>query len=144
MPEMYLAVKTLHLISLISWMVGLLYLPRLYVYHADAEKGSPLDKNFILMEQRLYRYIMLPALLAVLGSGLWLSGIIGTPNLGGWFHVKLALLLCLFAFHGALGKYRRAFAQGKNTKSAKFFRWINEIPTILMVIIIGLAVIKPF
>ncbi len=139
----YLWIKALHLISVMSWMAGLLYLPRLYVYHADAPLGSDLDKTLQLMEFRLYRYIMTPAMVASLGFGIWLVMILGHSNLGMWFHIKALLLLGMFAVHGILGGARRKFANGLNKKSAKFWRIVNEIPTVLMVAIVLLAVLKP-
>jgi putative membrane protein len=144
MAEIYLTLKALHIVAVISWMVGLLYLPRLFVYHVDAIAGGELDKTLILMERRLYRFIMLPAMLLTLGLGIILVGKVGMSNLGGWFHLKVLLVLGLFALHGMLGKYRREFAENRNVKSKKFFRIINEIPTLLLIIIVILAVVKPF
>ncbi len=143
MENHYLIAKALHLIVMISWMCGMLYLPRLYVYHVDAIKGGEFDLKLQIMEKRLYYYIMTPAMILTLLFGLWLIMIVGPANLGGWFHAKMALLLGMFAIHGMLGKYRRSFTLGKNTKSARFYRIINEIPTLLMIAIILLAVIKP-
>lgn len=144
MTSIYLLLKALHVVAVISWMAGLLYLPRLYVYHAGAVKGQELDTTLITMEKRLYRYIMLPAMLVTLAIGVALVVTVGIENLGGWFHLKTLLVLGMFGFHGVLGKYRRVFAEGRNTKSASFFRKINEIPAVLMLVIVILAVMKPF
>lgn len=141
--EGYLLVKALHIIAVICWMVGLLYLPRLFVYHSGAQAGGELDKTLQVMEHRLYRYIMLPAMLLTLGLGIGLITIVGMQNLGGWFHLKISLVLGLFAMHGLCGKYRRNFEKGMNTHTARFYRVFNEIPTVIMIIIVILAVMKP-
>ncbi len=144
MDEAYLWLKAMHLIAVISWLAGLLYLPRLYVYHVDAPLGSQLDQTLQTMERRLYYAITTPAMVAALVFGIGLIAVLGMENLGGWFHLKMTLLLGLFAVHGILGKYRRAFANGTNTKSSRYFRILNEVPTVLMVVIVLLAVLKPF
>ena len=140
----YLVIKSLHLIAVICWMVGLLYLPRLFVYHVGAIPGGELDTTLKIMERRLYRFIMLPSMLASLLLGLVLIGIVNVENLGGWFHLKMLLVLGLFALHGILGKYRRCFERGTNKHSARFFRILNEVPTVIMVVVVLLAVVKPF
>ncbi len=139
---MYELIKALHLIAVICWMAGLLYLPRLFVYHCNAKPGGELDETLKTMERRLYRFIMTPAMLVTWGFGLWLISLIGLNH--GWLHAKLALVLVLSAFHGYLGGRVRVFAQGRNDKSHKFYRLINEIPTVLMIGIVLLAVLKPF
>ena len=139
----YLYVKVIHIISVISWMVGLLYLPRLYVYHAESQPDSIMYEIFLIMEKRLMKIIMLPSMLIALTSGLFMVYM----NIGiiyeHYFQLKLLFLLFLFGFHGYLSKERKNFQQGKNMKTAGFYRKINEIPTVLMIIIIFLVVVKP-
>ena len=139
----YLWVKALHIISVISWMAGLLYLPRLFVYHADCEIGSKQSETFKIMEHRLLRYIMTPAMKAS-----FLIGNILLYNLNAgcswWIYLKLISVLGLAFFHGIMSKCKRSFAEDFNKHSAKFFRAINEIPTILLIFIVIMAVVKPF
>jgi putative membrane protein len=137
-------VKALHVISVIAWMAGMLYLPRLFVYHADAEKGSVQSETFKVMERRLYRGITTPAMIAayVFGLGMVFAGIVDWHSI--WPGVKAVAVLALSGMHGALGSYRRAFAEDRNLKPAKFFRMINEIPTVLMIVIVIMVVVKPF
>lgn len=144
MSEYYLLVKALHLIAVISWMAGMLYLPRLYVYHVDAVKGGEFDEKLKIMERRLLRFIINPAMIATLIFGIMLTIILGKAGLGGWFHAKVLLLVIMFACHGMLARYRKQFEKGENRKSAKFYRILNEVPTVLMVFIVILAVMKPF
>ena len=143
MSEYYLWIKSLHIIAIISWMAGLLYLPRLYVYHTKAEKNGELDETLKIMERRLLRYIMNPAMLVTFITGGTLIHIAVIAS-DGWFHTKALLLVGMFASHGMMAKYRKAFERGENIKSQKFFRIFNEVPTILMIAIVILAVIKPF
>jgi putative membrane protein len=136
--------KALHVIAVISWMAGMLYLPRLFVYHTETEKGSTEEARFRMMELRLYRFIMTPAMLAT-----WVFGIaMIAQNPGymtqGWLHVKLLLVLILTGVHGYFGKLRRDFAEDRNTHGVRFYKVINEMPTLLMVGIVILAVVKPF
>ena len=142
MTEYYLWIKSLHIIAIISWMAGLLYLPRLYVYHTQAEKNGELDETLKIMERRLLRYIMNPAMIVAFISGGMLIHIAGVAT-DGWFHTKALLLVGMFASHGMMAKYRKAFERGENVKSQKFFRIFNEVPTLLMVVIVVLAVVKP-
>jgi putative membrane protein len=144
MEEYYLLIKALHIISFISWMAGMLYIPRLFVYHVAAEKGGELDETLKIMEHRLLRYIINPAMIATLFFGIILVYILGMDNLGGWFHLKSLLLFIMFIVHGLIAIYRKDFSKGENKHSAKFFRILNEVPTILMILIVILAVIKPF
>jgi protoporphyrinogen IX oxidase len=141
----YLWLKALHIISVIAWMAGLLYLPRLFVYHATAPIGSDRSETFKTMERRLERAIMTPAMIATWGFGVALAG---TPGLidwrSGWIWAKLALVLSLTAFHAALMVWRRAFAADRNRHSARYFRMVNELPTAAMVAIVILVVLKPF
>ena len=137
-------VKALHVISVISWMAGLLYLPRLFVYHAGAEKGSIQSETFKIMERRLYRGITTPAMIATWVFGLWMvfAGMVDWST--GWPYVKAAFVIGLSGFHGFLGRNLRNFANDANTKSAKFFRSINEIPTLVMVVVVIAVIVKPF
>lgn len=143
--DYYEWLKALHIIFVISWMVGLLYLPRLYVYHADTETGSQQDKTFQVMERKLLRYIMNPAMIITLILGILLTGIIQpfSSDSGIWFHIKALLLVFLFGFHGYLAKIRKDFERGNNQKPVKFFRILNEVPTVLMILIVCLAILKP-
>jgi putative membrane protein len=137
-------VKALHVISVIAWMAGMLYLPRLFVYHADAEKGSIQSETFKIMERRLYRGITTPAMLAAWVFGLWMvfAGMVDWST--GWPWLKAAFVLALSGFHGFLGRNLRNFASDSNTRSSKFFRAINEIPTLLMIVIVIAVIVKPF
>jgi len=140
-PELW--VKSLHILAVISWMAGMLYLPRLFVYHAGVQPKSEASELFKTMERRLLRFIMTPALLVVVASGLWLAwreGFFAAP----WLHAKLALVLLLLGLHGFLARQTRAFAQDRNTRSPRFLRLINEVPAVLMTLIVVLVVIKPF
>lgn len=141
----YLWFKAFHIIAVISWMAGLLYLPRLFVYHAQADKGSDKSETFKVMELRLYRYIMGPASIATwLFGGLMLYGNWEGIMAMGWMHAKLTLVFLMTGYHHALGAWRKKFACDENTKSAKFYKIANEIPTLLMIAIVILAVLKPF
>ncbi len=139
---MILWIKAFHIISVISWMAALFYLPRLLVYHVEASVGSPVSATFKIMERRLLKVIMTPAMIATWAFGLWLA-IEQHLFTAGWFHAKLFLVILMSGFHGALSKWVREFAQDKNVKSPKFFRIANEVPTILMVAIVLLVVIQP-
>ena len=137
-------VKAAHVIWGIAWMAGMLYLPRLFVYHSVAEVGSDKSETFKVMERRLLRGIINPAMIATWVFGLWMI-IGGWVSLSdGWLHAKLVLVLLLSGVHGMLAKYVRLFAQDKNTKSQKFFRILNEVPTVLMIGIVILVIVKPF
>ena len=137
-------VKALHVISVIAWMAGMLYLPRLFVYHADAEKGSVQSETFKIMERRLYRGITTPAMIGayIFGLAMIFAGVVDWHEIWPW--VKAVFVLALSGFHGLLGRYRRAFADDCNTKPAKFYRMINEIPTVLMIVIVIMVIVKPF
>lgn len=138
-------VKALHVISIISWMAGLLYLPRLFVYHADVQKGSVQSETFKIMERRLYRGITTPAMIASWLFGLWLAFGFGLVDFtAGWMWLKALMIVALTGYHGFLGSNRRAFAEDRNTRSAKFFRAINEIPTLIMVVVVVAVIVKPF
>ena len=136
-------IKALHVIAIISWMAGLLYLPRLMIYHCGAEQGSVQSETFKIMEQRLLKYIMTPAMIVSWILGLWLawkSEYFGAP----WFHGKLVLALCLSAIHGHFSVAVRRFSEDKNEKSTLYWRIMNEVPTLLMVGIVLLVIVKPF
>jgi len=139
----YEILKALHIIAVIAWMAGLLYLPRLFVYHADVEKGSAQSELFKIMERRLMRGIMLPSMIFV-----WLFGLVlavqGNWFLFGWLHAKLALVIVLTVVHALYSRWRKDFAADRNTHSTRFYRWWNEVPTVLMVVIVFLVVLKPF
>lgn len=137
-------VKALHVISVIAWMAGMLYLPRLFVYHVGAEKGSVQSETFKTMEWRLYRGIITPAMLAsfVFGLAMIFAGVVDWSSIWPW--VKAAAVLAMTALHGMYGRYLRAFAKDENKKSAKFFRILNEVPTVLMIVIVIMVIVKPF
>jgi protoporphyrinogen IX oxidase len=141
---MYLWLKALHIIAVISWMAGLLYLPRLMIYHCAAEKGSVQSETFKVMERRLYRAIMTPAMIVAWGLGLYLAfAYVGFKG-NTWLHGKFALVLALSAAHGQMGRWVKDFAADRNTRPQKFYRIANEVPTLLMIGIVILAVVKPF
>lgn len=138
---LYLTIKSLHIIFIISWMCGLLYMPRLFVYHCVAKQKSESDKMLQIMERKLLRIIMNPAMILSFVSGMALIHTIGFS--GGWLHIKLLLVLILAGFHGFLSKCRKDFEKGQNKYSEKFYRFINEIPTIIMIAIIFLVIFQP-
>lgn len=142
MEDYYSWFKGLHLIAVISWMAGMLYLPRLYVYHADVEIGSPTSELFKVMERRLLRYIMNPAMIITFVVGIYLISQVGMS--GGWLHIKLLLVLFMTAVHMMLAVHRKQFERDENEKSSNYYRVLNEAPTVLMIIIVLLAVVKPF
>jgi len=137
--------KALHIVAVIAWMAGLLYLPRLYVYHASVPAGSNRAAMLATMERRLLRGIMLPAAVMTYGFGLPLALVPGLVDWrSGWIWAKLALVLLLTVFHMMLARWRRVFAEGRNPHTAGFFRAANEIPTLIMMAIVLLVVLKPF
>jgi putative membrane protein len=140
---MYLWIKAFHIIAVIAWMAGMLYLPRLFVYHAAAEPGSAQSETFKIMERRLLRYIMTPAMIVT-----WLLGIVLALQgqwLGAtWFHIKLALVLVMTITHGLFSHWVNEFDLDRNTRSPKFYRVANEIPTVILIFIVVLATVKPF
>jgi putative membrane protein len=140
---MYLWIKALHIIAVIAWMAGMLYLPRLFVYHAGVSTGSEQSETFKTMEQRLLRFIMTPAMIAtwLLGIALVLQGQFLAAT---WFHIKLVLVLAMTVMHGLLSHWARDFAHDRNPRSPKFYRIANEIPTLLLIAIVILATVKPF
>jgi putative membrane protein len=138
----FLTAKSLHIIAVISWLAGLLYLPRLFVYHSKVEVGSEMDKTFQTMERRLLRFIMNPALILVIILGLTLAYIMGFNYV--WLHIKLTLVTALIIFHHLLSRWRKDFEKGQNKHGEKFYRIMNEVPTILMIAIVFLVIFKPF
>lgn len=136
-------IKAAHVIAVIAWMAGMLYLPRLFVYHADAPVGSEKSETFKVMERRLLRAIINPAMMATWILGLWLAWDRFAFS-GGWLHAKIAAVLALSGVHGYLSGAVRKFAQDRNAKSARHWRIVNEVPTVLMVIIVILVIVKPF
>ena len=142
--NLYLWVKAFHVISVIAWMAALLYLPRLFVYHAETEVGSAQSETFKVMERRLLRAIANPAMIATWIFGLWLAfGYIGWAG-QPWLHFKFALVVVLTVYHHFLGRWRKDFDQDRNARPARFYRIANEIPTVLMVGIVILVIVKPF
>jgi putative membrane protein len=142
-PGVYDWVKALHIISVIAWMAGMLYLPRLFVYHCAAEIGSVQSETFKTMERRLLKAIINPAMIATWVFGLWLVWL-GGWAFATWFQAKFVLVMVLSGVHGMLSRYVRDFAADHNRHSEKFYRIINEVPTLLMIAIVLLVVIKPF
>lgn len=140
--EFYEIAKIFHIIAVISWFAGLLYLPRIFVYHSQVKVGSETDSIFQTMERKLLHYIMTPAMIVVLVLGLYLANEMGFEFV--WLHIKITLVLLLVAYQFFLGKCRRDFIAGKNKHSTKFFRIINEVPTILLIAIVTLVILKPF
>ena len=140
----YLWLKALHVISVIFWMAGMAYLPRLFVYHAEADIGSDKSETFKIMERRLLRGIVNPAMIAAFlfgGLMIWAN-----PDLmhQGWFHVKLTLVIVMTAVHGFLARWRKAFERDQNVHTSRFYRIINEAPPVLVVFIVILVIVKPF
>ncbi|MCL4678611.1 MAG: protoporphyrinogen oxidase HemJ [Alphaproteobacteria bacterium] len=138
-------IRALHIISVMAWMAGMLYLPRLFVYHADVPKGSEMSETFKIMERRLLKIIINPAMIAA-----WVFGLLmlysnwAVYKSEGWMHTKLLLVFLLSGVHGVLAKRVKVFARDENEKSARYFRILNEVPTIMMIIIVILAVVEPF
>ena len=142
--NLYLIIKSLHLIAVISWMAGLLYLPRIFVYHVENFEKKQTTDIFEIMEKRLYNYIMRPAMLFSWIFGIiliYLNGLDVLFNL--WIQIKLALVIILSVYHEYLGKCLSSLKNRTNTKTAKFFRYINEVPTILLILIVFVVIIKP-
>jgi putative membrane protein len=140
---LYAWVKALHIISVIAWMAGMLYLPRLFVYHAEVPTGSPQSETFKVMERRLLKAVMTPAMIATWIFGLWLA-VEGGWFRSGWLHGKLALVIALSGLHGYLAATIRRFANDANTRNPRFYRVLNEVPTVIMIGIVILVVVKPF
>lgn len=140
---LYLWLKVLHIISVIAWMAAMFYLPRLFVYHAETAPGTPQSETFKVMERRLLKAIMTPAMISSWIFGLWVAYEGGFFS-SGWLHAKLTLVLVMSGLHGYLARCVRQFAADANTLSSRHYRIVNEVPTVLMVLIVILVVIKPF
>lgn len=143
--EYYLWIKALHVMSVIAWMAGLLYLPRLFVYHCDAEAGSAQSETFKVMERRLLRAIMNPAMIAAYVFGGLMLATPGAIDWGaGWIWLKLAMVGGLTVVHHVCGYARKAFAENRNRRPARYYRIINEVPALMMVVIVICVIVKPF
>lgn len=140
---LYLWLKALHIMSVIAWMAAMFYLPRLFVYHAQTEAGTAQSETFKVMERRLLKAIMTPAMIATWIFGLWVAHEGGFLR-DGWFHAKLLLVLAMSGVHGYLARCVRVFAADANTRDHRHYRIVNEIPTVLMMVIVILVVLKPF
>ena len=139
----YLWLKVVHLIAIIGWMVGILYLPRLFAYHADASAGSDTDAVFQQMEYNLMRLLLMPCMIVVFITGILL--IFATGSLAsGWLHTKFLLVLMLAGLHGMMSRQRKNFQRGENTRSAAYFRTFSHVTTLIVILVVVLAVLKPF
>jgi putative membrane protein len=144
LSPIYLWVKAFHVISMVAWMAGMFYLPRLFVYHCDVAPGTAESERFKVMERRLLKQIINPAMMAT-----WLFGIllVLTPGVidwsWGWWHVKLTAVLLMTGFHGAMSRWQRNFLEDRNTKSQRFYRIANEVPTLLLVLIVIMVIVRP-
>lgn len=143
MTSLVLWLKALHIMAFAAWMAGMWYLPRLMVYHADTPAGSPCSETFKVMERRLLRAITTPAMIMTLLLGIWLATAQGQWR-DGWLHGKLLLVVVMLAVHGLLVRHVREFAADKRERSGRYFRMLNEAPTVLFIGIVLLAVLKPF
>jgi putative membrane protein len=145
LSDWFLWIKALHIISVIAWMAGMLYLPRLFVYHVDAEPGSKQSETFKIMERRLMRAIINPAMTVAFVFGTLMAF---TPGIvdwsASWPWIKIVLLILMTGIHGFLSRWRRQFEADENTHSAKFYRIMNEVPTVLLILIVITIVVKPF
>jgi putative membrane protein len=142
---LYPWIKAFHIISVIAWMAGLLYLPRLFVYHADCPPGSAQAETFKVMERRLLRGIMDPAMVATYVFGIALAATPGVVEWGmGWIYVKLGAVVALTLIHHRLSQWRKIFAADRNARPARFYRIVNEVPTILLILIVIMVVVRPF
>jgi putative membrane protein len=140
---LYPWLKAFHIIAVIAWMAGMLYLPRLFVYHCETQPGTPEYERFTVMERKLMRVIINPSMAAVWILGLTLAYTLDIWG-QGWFHLKLLLVIIMSGLHGMLSRYRRDFEHGQNTKTQRFYRIVNEVPAVLMALIVILVVVKPF
>lgn len=140
---LYLWIKALHIVSVVCWFAALFYLPRLFVYHAQST-DSISQERFVIMERKLYRGIMGPAMIATYIFGIWLVTL--TPGFlsQGWLHAKLTLVLLLTGYHHMCGAQLKRFARGENARSHVFYRWFNEVPVVILLAIVILVVVKPF
>ena len=141
---LYLWLKAFHIVSIVCWFAGLFYLPRLFVYHAQSQDAVS-QERFSLMERKLYKGMMLPAMIATLVFGIWLIAL--NPSIfqsGAWIHAKLTLVVFLIGYHHMCGAQVKRFARGENTRSHVFYRWFNEVPVLILLAIVILVVVKPF
>jgi len=142
---LYPWVKALHVVSMVAWMAGLFYLPRLFVYHCEVPRGSAESERFKVMERRLLKQITTPAMIATVLFGVLL---VLTPGVidwsAGWWHAKLLGVLALGAFHGKLSRWRRDFLEDRNVRPARYYRIANEVPTLLLLIIVVMVIVRPF
>ena len=145
LTDLYPWTRALHIIAVIAWMAGMLYLPRLFVYHAGVQPGSESSEMLKIMERRLLRAIINPAMITVFLLG---GALLSTPGVAdwsmGWLHAKLLLVLVMVGLHGMMSKWRKEFEADRNQRSAKFYRLVNEVPTVLLIAVVILAVVKPF
>ena len=137
-------IKALHVISIIAWMAGMLYLPRLFVYHCETQPGSDSSERFKVMERRLLRAIMNPAMIASIVFGIALIALNPGWMSQGWLHAKILLVIILVGVHGLMARWRKDFEADRNARPQRFFRIMNEVPTLLMIGIVILVVVKPF
>jgi putative membrane protein len=137
-------IKALHVISMIAWMAGLLYLPRLFVYHVQAQAGSIQSDTFKIMERRLLKAIMNPAMIATFVFGIWLIALNPSLLSQGWLHAKILLVLGMAGAHGAMGRWRKDFEADRNVRPQRFYRIANEVPTVLMIAVVILVIVRPF
>jgi protoporphyrinogen IX oxidase len=138
-------IKAFHVVSMVAWMAGLFYLPRLYVYHCETTPGSVESERFKVMERRLLKQITTPAMIATWMFGLTLvvtPGVIDWSR--GWWHVKLLAVILMTGFHGMLARWRRTFLMDRNTRPARFYRMANEVPTLLLLVIVVMVIVRPF
>lgn len=140
---LYLWIKALHIIAIVCWFAGLFYLPRLFVYHAQASDAAS-QERFCIMERKLYRGIMNPSMIATLVLGAWLLYLTPAWLHMGWLHAKLTLVLLLVGYHHVCGAQLKRFARGENKRGHVFYRWFNEIPVLFLLAIVILVVVKPF
>ncbi len=141
--EAYLWMKALHVIAVISWMAGMLYLPRLFVYHCGVDVGSQASETFKVMERKLLRYIINPAMIVSWAAGLWI-GIRMHFFVDPWFHAKLTLVVALSAAHGYFAKAVADFARDEGNRNHRHWRFMNEVPTLIMIAVVILVIVKPF
>ena len=141
----YLWIKALHIIAVTAWMAGMLYLPRLFVYHCGAEPGSKQSEDFKIMERKLLRGIITPSMIItfILG-GILLGHLNRNSWYEGWLHAKLVLVIILLVYHGLVSRWQRDFEADKNERPAKFYRWMNEVPAVVMIGIVIFVVVRPF
>ncbi len=145
MDSLFLYLKAIHLIAAFAWMAGMFYLPRLYVYHAEAGANTPQAETFKVMERRLLKVIMNPAMIVTIAIGLWLAfGAAAVDMKAGWLHAKIGLVVLMVVLHGFLAKWRRDFEADRIPHSSRFFRIVNEAPTVLLTGIVIMVVVRPF